>query len=166
MRKKVERGSNRPVKLQLFAETKSGVYPCYENQFQINKSDSTAAASMKSIADCVTFGVSIDNGVEEWTPFETEGWVRRLMTAKSLKISVTAKRNVGDDGNDFVAGKAFKSGRETEADFQWTFPDGIIIKLPKAVISVTNLSGGDSTSVAGLEFEVMSNGKPEIADVK
>ena len=107
---------------------------------------------MKSIADCVTFGVSIDNGVEEWTPFETEGWVRRLMTAKSLKISVTAKRNVGDDGNDFVAGKAFKSGREAEADFQWTFPDGIIIKLPKAVISVTNLGGGDSTSVAGLEI--------------
>lgn len=160
MRKEVERGSDRPMKLQLFA-TASGVYPCYENQFQIDTSKSGASA-MKSIADCVTFGTSIDNGVEEWTPFETEGWVRRLMTAKSLKISVTAKRNVGDAGNDFVAGKAFKSGKETEADFQWTFPDGTVIKLPKAVISVTNPGGGDSTNVADLEFEVMSNGKPEV----
>lgn len=59
------------MKLQLFAAA-SGVYPCYENQFQIDTSESGASA-MKSIADCVTFGTSIDNGVEEWTPFETEG---------------------------------------------------------------------------------------------
>lgn len=158
--KGVERGTERSMNLQLFAAA-SGVYPCYENQFQIDTAKSDTS-TMKSIADCVTFGVSIDNGVEEWTPFETEGWVRRLMTAKSLKISVTAKRNAGDAGNDFVAGKAFKSGKEAEADFQWTFPDETIIKLPKAVISVTNLGGGDSTSVADLEFEIMSNGKPEV----
>ena len=61
----------------------SGVYPCYENQFQINTAASGATASMASIADCETFEVSFDNGVEEWTPFDTEGWIRRLMTAKA-----------------------------------------------------------------------------------
>ena len=73
---------------------KTGVYPCYENQFQIG----TGADAMATIADCESFSVSIDNGVEEWKPFDQEGWTRRLMTAKSLTISVTAKRNVGDAG--------------------------------------------------------------------
>lgn len=149
------------MKLQLFAG-EPGVYPCYKNQFQINTAASGSAEAMKSIADCETFGVAFDNGVEEWTPFETEGWVRRLMTAKSVTISVTAKRNVGDAGNDAVNNLAWANGRNAERDFQWTFPDGTVVLFKSAVINVTNTGSGDSTEVAPLEFEVMSNGKPEI----
>lgn len=141
----------------------TGVYPCYENQFQIDTA-ATGAATMKDIADCETFSVSFDNGVEEWTPFNTEGWVRRLMTAKSITISVTAKRNVGDAGNDAVAALAWKNGRNAERDFQWTFPDGTQVKFADAVINVTNVGAGDSTAVAPLEFDIMSNGKPEITE--
>ena len=139
--------------------TTSGVYPCYENQFQIDVSN-TSTASYKTIADCETFSVSFDNGVEEWHPFEHEGWVRRLLTAKGVTVSITAKRNLGDDGNDFVAGLAWKNGREAEADFKWTFPDGAIVTFTDAVINVTNVGSADSTNVAPLEFEVQSNGKP------
>lgn len=138
--------------------TPTGVYPCYENQFKIG----AAKEGSTPIADMETFGVSFDNGVEEWTPFETEGWMRRLMTAKALTISVNGKRNVGDTGNDFVAGLAFKNGRHAEAYFEWDFPDGTVVALPGAVVNVTNIGAGDSTGVAPLEFEVMSNGKPEI----
>jgi hypothetical protein len=141
---------------------RTGVYPCYENQFQINTGEGDGTASMASIADCVTFSVSFDNGVEEWTPFETEGWIRRLMTSKSVTVSVTAKRNVGDAGNDCVAGLTFVNGRNAEKDFHWTFPDGTIVKFAGAVINVKNVGSGDSTAVAPLEFDVMSNGKPTI----
>lgn len=141
--------------------TTSGVYPCYENQFKIDTSD-TSTASWKTIADCETFSVAFDNGVEEWHPFEHEGWVRRLLTSKGVTISVTAKRNLGDDGNDFVAGLAWKNGREAEAGFQWTFPDGTVVTFEDAVINVTNIGAADSTNVAPLEFEVQSNGKPTV----
>ena len=139
----------------------TGVFPCYENQFKVDKS-LTSTPSWVTIADCETFEVSFDNGVEEWTPFESEGWVRRLMTAKAVTITVSGKRNVGDDGNDFIAGLTFKNGRDSEAGFQWTFKDGTVVTFSGAVISVTNNSGGDSTNVAPLEFEVMSNGKPTV----
>lgn len=137
--------------------TRTGVYPCYENQFQIKVNNTYV-----NIADCETFEVSFDNGVEEWTPFETEGWKRSLMTGKGFTITVTAKRNIGDAGNDFVAGLAFKNGRDCEAPFKWSFPDGSSVEIadPAAVISVTNNGGGDSTNVAPLEFEIHSNGKP------
>jgi len=131
----------------------TGVYPCYENQFKIGTTPVT-------IADMESFSVSFDNGVEEWTPFETNGWVRRLMTAKALTISVTGKRNVGDAGNDAVAALYSKNGRDVEQPFVWTFPDGSKVELREAVINVTNIGAGDSTGVAPLEFEVMSNGKP------
>ena len=138
----------------------TGVFPCYENQFQIK-----TTGGYKNIADCETFEVAFDNGVEEWTPFESEGWVRRLMTAKSVTITVSGKRNVSDDGNDFVAGLTFVNGRNAEADFKRTFLDGTQVEFKDAVINVTNNSGGDSTNVAPLEFEVMSNGKPTVSSV-
>lgn len=133
--------------------TTSGVYPCYKNQFTIGG---------KSIADCESFSVSFDNGVEEWTPFDTEGWVRRLLTAKGITISVTAKRNIGDAGNDAVAALAWVNGRDAEADVVWTFPDGTKVEFADAVINVTNVGAGDSTAVAPLEFDIQSNGKPKV----
>ena len=140
----------------------SGVYPVYENQFQVDVSN-TSTASWKSIADMETFSVSIDNNVEEWTPFTTEGWTRRLMTGKSITITVSGKRNVGDDGNDFVAGLYMANGQDAQADFKWTFPDGSSLIFSDAVVNVTNMGAGDSTAVAPLEFEIMSNGKPTYA---
>lgn len=141
------------------ANETSGVYPVYENQFQVDVSN-TSTASWKDIADMETFSVSIDNNVEEWTPFTTEGWTRRLMTGKSITISVTGKRNVGDDGNDFIAGKYMANGRDAECNFKWTFPDGSTLEFAGAILNVTNMGAGDSTNVAPLEFELMSNGKP------
>lgn len=137
----------------------SGVYPCYENQFKIG---AVGAQTLNTIADMETFGINFDDGVEEWTPFGSEGWKRHLKTSKGLSISVSGKRNVGDAGNDFVADLAFKNGRESEADFEWTFPDGTVVKFSNAVINVTALGSSDSTGVAPLEFEVMSNGKPTV----
>ena len=137
----------------------SGVFPCYENQFKIG---TAGAQTLNTIADMESFSVSFEDGVEEWTPFETEGWKRRLKTAKGLSISVSGKRKVGDAGNDFVAGLAFKNGREAEADFEWTFPDGTVVDFSNAVVNVTALGSADSTNVAPLEFEVLSNGKPTV----
>ena len=140
----------------------AGVYPCYENQFQVNTVAAGAEANMVPIADCTTFSATFNNGVQEWNPFDQQGWRRALMTSKAINISVTAKRNIGDAGNDAIAAMATKSGRDAERDFQWTFPDGTAIKFPNAVISVTNAGAGDATNVAELTFEVISNGKPEI----
>lgn len=137
--------------------TTSGVFPCYENQFQV-KSGSTYVG----IADCETFEVAFDNNVEEWTPFDSEGWVRRLMTGKGVTITVSGKRNIGDAGNNYIASLAFENGRDAEVDFKWTFKDGTVVEFTGSPINVTALGSGDSTAVAPLEFEVMSNGKPTV----
>ena len=138
----------------------SGVFPVYKNQFAVGATKENATP----IADMETFSVSIDNGVEEWHPFDTEGWVRRLMTAKGLTISVNGKRNIGDAGNDFVAGKAFVNGRDAEGYFCWTFPDGMKVEFDAAVYNIKNVGAGDSTNVGPLEFEVLSNGKPTVTE--
>lgn len=139
--------------------TNTGVYPCYKNQFQIG---APGATELNSIADMESFSVSFDDGVEEWTPYNTEGWTRRLKTAKSITISVSGKRNTSDMGNNFVAGLAFANGQEAEANFQWTFPDGTTVVFENAVLNISALGAGDSTAVAPLEFDVMSNGKPKV----
>ena len=140
--------------------TKTGVYPVYDNQFQVG----TSKESLNDIADMVTFSVALDNGVEEWNPMDQKGWVRRLLTSKSITISISGKRNVGDAGNDFVNGLALKNGVESQGCLQWTFPNGDKLILENAVFNITNWNGGDSTNVSELEFDVMSNGRPEYVE--
>lgn len=138
--------------------TTSGVYPVYENQFKINTSGRTESGTKATIADMESFSVSFDDNVEEWTPMDTAGWVRRLKTGKGLTISIAGKRNVGDAGNDYIAGLAWKSGADCNSELTWTFPNGDEVVIP-CVINVTS-AGGDSTGVEPLEFECMSDGKP------
>ena len=141
----------------------SGVYPVYENQFKINtKGREGGETNLVTIADMESFSVSFDDNVEEWTPMTTEGWVRRLKTGKGVTISLAGKRNVGDAGNDYVAGLAWKSGQACNSQLEWTFPNGDKV-LIDCVINVTS-AGGDSTNVEPLEFECMSDGKPTFTE--
>ena len=144
------------------ATVTSGVYPVFNNIFKIGtKGRASTAEDMKTIADCETFSLSMDNNVEEWTPMTTEGWIRRMQTGKGFSISISGKRNVGDDGNDYVASKLFSTGQSVETKFEWEFADGTTVSFD-CIISVSNAGTGDSTNVAPLEFEVMSDGKPTV----
>lgn len=135
-----------------------GVFPCYGNQFMVGNPGLEEADI--PIANCEEFSVAFDNGVEEWTAFENEGWKSRLMTAKGMTISVKGKRTLGDEGNNLIAGLALANGTEAQLPFKWTFPDGSTLFMANAVISVTANGSGAATNVGPLEFEVMSNGKP------
>ena len=136
----------------------TNVYPVLDNKFKAGAAKESATV----IADMEQFSLSISNGVETWAPMDTEGWQRALMTAKAITISMSGKRNIGDAGNDFVAGKVFKNGHDAEGYFEWELPDGTTIVWTNAVFDVKNMGGGDSTNVAPLEFDVISNGKPTV----
>lgn len=136
----------------------TGVYPVYKNQFEINTDGRGETGTFVTIADMESFSVSFDDNVEEWTPMDTEGWTRRLKTGKGMTISLSGKRNVGDAGNDYVAGLAWKSGQDCNSTLKWNFPNGDSVEIP-CVINVTE-AGGDSTNVEPLAFECMSDGKP------
>jgi len=139
---------------------RTGVYPVWENKFKIGSGGrSSTADQMVTIADMESFSVSIDGNVEEWSPMEAEGWLRRMVTGKALTISLTGKRNIGDAGNDYVATNAWGTGAGCESKFEWEFPSGAKLAFD-CVLNVTNPGGGDSRNAAPLEFEVMSDGKP------
>ena len=125
----------------------SGVYPVFNNIFKIGiQGKESAAESMKTIADCETFSLSMDNNVEEWTPMTTEGWIRRMQTGKGFSISISGKRNIGDAGNDYIASKLFSTGADVESKFEWDFPDGTKVEFD-CIISVSNAGTGDRKSV-------------------
>lgn len=139
----------------------TGVYPCYENQFSIDKTggDGSSEENLVPIADMESFSVSIDGNVEEWSSFNNKGWMDRLVTGKSISISVSGKRNVGDAGNDYVAGLALKTGKDCNTTFVWNFPSGAKLVVP-CVVSVTEWGAGESRAVAPLAFDIMSRGMP------
>ncbi|MEG0133766.1 MAG: hypothetical protein RR851_14640 [Clostridium sp.] len=140
----------------------SGTYPVYNNKFSIGTKGmtSTLPADMVTIAELESFSVSIDTNIEEWTSMTEEGWVSRLATGKGFSISLSGKRCVGDVGNDYIAGLMFKTGTDLSTKFVWELPTGTKIAFD-CVVNISS-AGGDSTAVEGLEFEVMSNGKPAV----
>lgn len=139
-----------------------GVYAVYENQFKIGTAGrASTAEQMKAIADMESFSVAFDNTLQEWSAMENGGWVSGLITGKKLTIGINGKRNVGDAGNDYIAGLAFKTGKDVKTVLDWTFPDGTVVHIPVNV-SVKNVGTGDSVNVGPLEFECTSDGKPTV----
>lgn len=149
------------MNLQRFAGKATNVFPVLDNKFKVGAAKESATV----IADMDTFSVSFTNGVQTWTPMDTEGWQRALLTAKAITITLSGKRNIGDTGNDYVAGKAFKNGHDAEGYFEWEMPDGTSISWTNAVFDIKNCGGGGSTDVGALEFDVISNGKPTVTPV-
>jgi hypothetical protein len=136
------------------------VYQVNALEFRIGtKGRGSAAEDMAVVKDMEEFEISFDNGVEEWTPFGTEGWARRLMTSKSMSISVSGKRCAGDVGNDYVASLAYANGADACSVLTVVFPDGAELSMP-CVVNVTSAGGGSASDIGGLEFECKSDGKP------
>ncbi|WP_138751855.1 phage tail tube protein [Paenibacillus sinopodophylli] len=140
------------------AET--GVFPVHNNLFKIGTAGrASTAAEMMTVKDLETFTISIDGNTEEWSPMDQGGWTRRAVTGKGMTISFSGKRNYGDPGNDYIAGLMIGTGQEVETKFEWTMPSGAKLVM-ECVINLTAPAGGDSTNIDGLEFELLSDGKP------
>ena len=116
-----------------------GVFPVYDLKFKI--------------------GMNGKSSVEKWTTMTTAGWARSLMTGKAFSISLKGKRSVGDPGNDYVAGLAWKDGLACSTKAEIEFPDGAKLSFD-CVVDVKTPFGGDSTNVSTLEFDLVGDGKP------
>lgn len=139
----------------------TGVTPVYEIEFGVCTTGRPAdvkTATYDVVKDAEGLNVSIDGNVEEWNPMDQGGWVRRLLTSKSIGISFTGKRNYGDKGNDYVAGLMLALGQDCNSVLKITFPNKDALYMP-CVINVTSV-GGDGNSVGGLEWDAQSDGKP------
>lgn len=138
----------------------TGVFPVYDLKFKIGiKGETSAVSDMKEIAEMDNFSMSVTSDTQEWNPMEAKGWRKLLVTAKALTISLSGKRNYGDEGNDYIASLALKNGRNCCSKFEIEFPNGDKLEV-NCVIKVTNWVGGASTDVQPLEFDVESDGEP------
>lgn len=137
-----------------------GVYPVHSNVFKIGIAGRTSTAGdIVTIKDIETFSPSIDGVVQEWSPMDQLGWIRRAVTGKGLKLTLSGKRSFGDPGNDYVAGLATLLGSSVETIFQWTLPNGSTLHFD-CVVNVMSFGGGESTDIDALEIEVLSDGAP------
>lgn len=139
----------------------TGVTPVNEITFGVN-TKGRAGDETTVVKDAESLAIAIDGNIEEWDSMEAEGWKRRLMTGKSITITMGGKRNYGDPGNDYVAGLFMKKGQACNSILTITFPDGGKLIMP-CIINVTSL-GGNATAVGELQWTALSDGKPTYKD--
>ena len=136
------------------------VYPVHNNKFKFGtKGLASEAADMVMPVDLENFSPTIDGTTEEWYAMDAEGWAKSAMTGKKLSFSFKGKRSVGDTGNDYIAGLAWKFGQDVMTKFEWEMVSGAKLACD-VVVNVTTPGGGDTTNIDTLEFEVTSYGKP------
>lgn len=142
------------------ADTVGKVYPVHNNKFKFgtNGLESTED-QMVMPSDLENFAPAIDGTVEEWYSMDAGGWAKAAMTGKKLSFSFKGKRSVGDVGNDYIAGLAWKFGQDVMTKFEWEMVSGAKLTCD-VVVNVTTPGGGDSTNIDTLEFEVICYGKP------
>lgn len=139
---------------------KGKVYPVHNNKFKFGiEGTSSSEDKMAMPADLENFAPAIDGTVEEWYAMDAEGWAKAAMTGKKLSFSFKGKRSVGDPGNDYIAGLAWKFGQDVMTKFEWEMVSGAKLACD-AVVNVTTPGGGDTTNLDTLEFEVVCYGKP------
>ena len=144
----------------------SGVFPVNSNQFEINIG-TTEEENWVTIAELEEVTVSIDNNTETWKSFANGGWESALVTGKSAKIDIKGKRCVGDEGNDFIAGKLLANGQDAYVQARLTIADGKVLKWEKMACAVANAgSGGKATEVGALEATLTGHGKPELTEAE
>jgi len=138
----------------------NGVFPVNDVAFEISTTGrDITGTSMTAISGMESMTVSFDNGVNEWNPIDDGGWARRLVTSKSITVSLSGKRVVGCAGNDYVAQAAFGVGAGALTVLAIFFPNGDLLKL-ECVLSVTACGGGSGGDIAVLEFDCLSDGRP------
>ena len=137
----------------------SGVFPVNALKIEIGTSKTGAEWTYAEIADMESASITVDTGVEEWNSITEGGWRKALATSKSLSMSMSGKRSIGDAGNDYVAGLWNKNGQDCYSSCKITVPNGDTLVFD-CVVQVTSFLGSDSTAVAPLEFELLSNGEP------
>ncbi len=137
------------------------VYPVHNNKFKFGTNGMESTEDEMVIPkDLENFAPTIDGTVEEWYAMDAEGWARSAMTGKKLGFGFKAKRSVGDPGNDYIAGLAWKFGQDVMTKFEWEMVSGAKLTCD-VVVNVTTPGGGDTTNLDTLEFEVICYGKPE-----
>ena len=139
-------------------EATGKVYPVHNNVFRFGtKGLESTDADMVVPLDLENFAPGIDGTVEEWYSMDAKGWAKSSMTGKSF--SFKGKRSVGDPGNDYIAGLAWKFGQDVMTKFEWTMVSGAKLACD-VVVNVTTPGGGDTTNIDTLEFEVTGYGAP------
>ena len=143
------------------AESAAGkVYPVHNNVFKFGtKGLESVDEDMAMPSDLENFAPSINGTLEEWYAMDASGWAKSAMTGKKLSFSFKGKRSVGNAGNDYIAGLAWKFGQDVMTKFEWTMVSGAKLS-GDVVINVTTSGDGDSTNVDTLEFEAVFYGKP------
>lgn len=146
------------------AELNGIVFPVHDNEFKfgIGGIDSTDQ-QMLTPANLENFAPSIDGTLEEWYSMDAKGWAKAAMTGKKLGFSFKGKRTVGDPANDYIAGLAWKFGKDVMTKFEWVMVSGTKLS-GYVVVNVTTPGGGDATNLDALEFEVTFYGKPDIVE--
>lgn len=135
----------------------------WEALFKLNTLGRAGTDSdLATIGGLESLELSIDGTVVDWHEIGGDGFAKNLVTAKKVMFSGSAKRVLGDAGNDYLFSLFLGVGTGCQSKFKLDFPEGDLLS-GNVNINVTSLLGA-AADVAPIDFEVHCDGKPTYTD--
>lgn len=128
------------------------------------KNDDIAAANASRLLRNAKVAAYISERMQERQKRTEVTQDRVIEELAAIAFAFKGKRSVGDAGNDYIAGLAWKFGQDVMTKFEWTMTSGAKLACD-VVVNVTTPGGGDTTNIDALEFEVTCYGKPTYTPV-
>ena len=109
---------------------------------------------------------ALNETVQQYFFMADNGFATNHVTGAAPTITLTGRRIIGDEAQDYIFGKKYSLGDERESSFKLTWTDSSdatkTLTVPCTICNIQEWSGA-STDDNAISFEIRFNGAPTIA---
>ena len=107
---------------------------------------------------------ALNEVVNQFYFLSNQGFARNRVTGMAPTVTLTGRRVIGDEAQDYIFSKKFGLGDERESKIKIEIPKGEnneVITCPCTIANIQEFSG-NTTDNSAISFELRFNGKPEV----
>ena len=155
-------------KADFLAYEKPEIAPVYSYKAEIDITPAGQAPTWKTL--CAGFdniAEALNESIQQYFFLCGNGFAANYVTGMAPAVTMTGRRVIGDDAQDYIFGKKYTpmSGRDTHFRLTQTAQDGTtsIVSANVTLVNLPDISGA-TTDGSACSVEIRINGEPFIGD--
>ena len=145
------------------------ISPLYSYKAEIDTTPTASSPTWKTLcAGFENITEALNEQVQQYFFLCGNGFAANYVTVMAPVITLTGRRVIGDDAQDYIFGQKYNplAGRETNFRLSRTTADGTETAIISAHVTLANISdiSGATTDGSACSVEIRFNGEPFVGD--
>lgn len=155
-------------KADFLAYEKPEIAPVYSYKAEIDTTPTASAPTWKAL--CAGFdniSEALNESIQQYFFLCGNGFAANYVTGMAPAVTMTGRRVIGDDAQDFIFGRKYvpMNGRDTHFRLTQTAQDGTetVVSANVTLVNLSDVSGA-TTDGSACSVEIRFNGEPFVGD--